>query len=84
METVLRKEQRTQFLKLVHKIKGASLGLRRVTGGLHARVYCHKVESQSNRCIYYNAAYVRTKMSPRGFLFHEDLIKRWMLINRRS
>lgn len=33
METVLRKEQRTQFLKLVHKIKGASLGLRRVAGG---------------------------------------------------
>ena len=84
METVLRKEQKTQFLKLAHKIKGASRGLRRVSGVLHACVYCHKVESQSNCYIYYNTAYVRTKMSPRGFLFHEDLIKMWMLVSRRS
>lgn len=84
MEIVLREEQKTQFLKLVHKIKWASLGLRRVSGCPHACVYCQKVESQSNCYIYYNTAYVRTKMSTRGFLFHEDLIKRWMLINRRS
>ena len=84
METVVRKEQKTQFLKLVHKIKGASRGLRRFQGCLHARAYCHKVESQTNCYIYYNTAYVRTKMSPRGFLFHEDLIKRWMLVSRRS
>ena len=32
VQAVLRKEQKAQFLKLVHKINGASLGLRRAPG----------------------------------------------------